>query len=736
MMLKGLAALSRAYLLEALRSKTALFWNLVFPLFFLFGFAIIFGGSDPQRVSFLIPGLLTITMISASFFGVSMTMVMQRETGVYRRFRVTPVSAVTIVLAHAVTAMINMVLSIALQLAAAKVFFKITVAGSWLDLSVAVVLAGFAFIPLGLMIGSVARDSKTAPAITNVLFFPMMFLSGAAVPFFMLPEWLQTIAKFLPATYVVEVLQGIMVRGESLASLVPPAVILWLSGIMAFLVNGLLFRWESTEPIRKERLGLAVAILTLVYIGAFWGVPQLKIAAPPKFEKADGAKSGKPLLLTDCSYIDENGRLVPGAQLLIRNGRIERIVRRGEAIDTSDVEVHHLDGGIVIPGLIDSHVHLGGSGGGSASMQEFSKERVVHDLQTYLGVGVTAFVSLTDDLADLQSLREAVRNGEMRAPRPFFSGPAITAPGGHPAARFEMVPGLAERLTRQVTTAAEAEIAVRELAENHVDLIKLVLEEGDAAFQKLPRLSETALRAAIRTAHALGLKAVVHVQTDAHARLAVDAGADGLEHVPSGLSEATIALMAERGVTLTPTLAVFDGLQKIASGISIADTLVQRWVLPEILHSLNAPTSWISMARQSPVFVKTMQQRFQDAVARTRAAFRQGVRIIAGSDAGNAGTFHGIGLIHELELYAGAADIPLRDVFLSATRFPADRLGRPDLGRIAEGAVADLVVLAANPLATVSAYRQVKWMYFQGKRFTPATLLSQSPGTWKPSMGF
>ncbi len=734
--LTGLVALSHAYLLQTIRSKTALFWNLAFPLFFLFGFAVIFGGSDPQRVSYLVPGLLTITMISASFFGVSLSMVTLRESGVYRRFRVTPIPATSVVLAHAVTALFNLALSIVLQLAVAKMFFKISVSGSWLDLGLGIVLSGFAFIPLGLIVGSVASDSRTAPAITNLLFFPMMFLSGAAFPFFMLPGWLQTIARFLPATYVVEVLQGIMVRGESLAQMSRPVGVLVLSGALAFGLNGLLFRWESIEPVRKERLVTAVAALSLVYGTAFFLIPQFKIATSPQKTHSIQTDEDRALLLTHFAYVDENGALVRNARMLIRGNRIVRIFENGESPDTSGATVHDLEGGYLIPGLIDSHVHLGGSAGGNVSMTEFGKDRMIHDLQVYLGVGVTAFVSLTDDLDDLLSLREAVQRGEMRAPRPFFSGPSLTAPGGHPAARFERVPGLAERLTRQVTTAAEAETAVRALASRHVHLIKLVLEEGDASFQRLPRLSEEALRAAIKTAHEMGLKTTVHVQTDAHARLAIEAGADGLEHVPVDLSDATIALMVRRGVTLTPTLAVAEGMKNVATGAPIEDSLVQRWVMPEILQSLKSPASWINAARQSDAFVQQMRQRFEDQVKRTAAAYRQGVRIIAGSDAGNPSTFHGVSLIRELELYAQRVGMEPRDIFLSATRYPADRLNQPDLGRITEGALADLVVLKANPLQDAGAYCRVSRVYFAGQLLQRDALLTGLPGRWQPRMTF
>ena len=280
-MFRGLGALSKAYLIEELRSKTAIFWTLAFPLLFLIVFAIILGGGDPQRVTFIVPGLLTITIISSTFFGVSMVMVSKRETGVFRRYRVTPVSGVVVVMAHAIIALINLSASIALQLVVAKLAFKITVAGSIPELIVAGFIGAMAFIPLGLIVGSVARDMKTAPAITNLLFFPMMFLSGAAFPFFMLPAWIQNIAKLLPATYVVESLQGVIVRGDNLLAIAQPLFILVLSSVVGFATNGLLFRWESTEPVSMKRVAITVSGLTLVYLLAMIIVPAFKMAQHP-----------------------------------------------------------------------------------------------------------------------------------------------------------------------------------------------------------------------------------------------------------------------------------------------------------------------------------------------------------------------------------------------------------------------------------------------------------------------
>src|SRR5438045_9335489 len=103
--LRGLGALSWAYLLESSRSKSAVFWNLVFPLFTLIGFSYIFGAGEPVPVSRVVPGIMTINLLAAAFFGVSTHMVLLREKEFYRRLWVTPVTALTVVLAPSITAL-------------------------------------------------------------------------------------------------------------------------------------------------------------------------------------------------------------------------------------------------------------------------------------------------------------------------------------------------------------------------------------------------------------------------------------------------------------------------------------------------------------------------------------------------------------------------------------------------------------------------------------------------------
>ena len=104
--LRAVLALYRGHLLTYRRNRTSIYWTLAFPLFFLLMFGYVFGHGDPEAARFVMPGLFTITIISGSVFGIAMRLVTEREIGILRRHRATPVSAVAIVLAHGATAAI------------------------------------------------------------------------------------------------------------------------------------------------------------------------------------------------------------------------------------------------------------------------------------------------------------------------------------------------------------------------------------------------------------------------------------------------------------------------------------------------------------------------------------------------------------------------------------------------------------------------------------------------------
>lgn len=730
---RHLAALVRAFLVEGRRSKAALFWNLAFPLVFLVGLILVFGGDSPRQRLEVLPGVLTINLIAAAFFGISLHMVGLREAGFYRRLKATPIRALTVVLAHSLTSLTMLALSLALQLAVAVWGFGLEIAGAPWQVAAALLVSAVAFIPLGLMVGSAAGNMKSAPAIANLLFFPLIFLSGSAMPLALLPGWIQRIAELLPATYVGEVLRAAILGGRFEPSALAVGVLL-LTGVVALGFDVALFRWESREPLDRGALALALGVLVAIYASLFvFGVDldaRRMPGAPPAAEApaAPGAGEGR-LTLAGMTLLDGDGGRIENAWVQIESGRIVG-VGSGAPPEPLGEALTGLDGLTLIPGLVDSHVHVGGSAGGSSSPGEYLPARVLRDLQVYLALGVTSVVSMTDSLDDLESLRAMVEAGTMRAPRPFFTGPGLTAPGGHPARFFVFVPGLADTMTRQVETADEAAAAARELV-GRVDLLKLYLEAGwvDETF---PVLAAPPLRAAIEAAAERGVASAVHVDSDRHARLAIAAGAASLEHVPPDLAPETIAALAERDIVLVPTLVAFEGLAKLFAGEPLADDpLVERWVDPNILDSLTSPDSWIAQAKSSPASVDYYTERYAKAREALAAAIEGGAPIVAGSDAGNPAAFHGPGLLRELELLVELGLEP-GEALVAATGAAADRLGSDQIGRIAPGAWADLVLLGADPTADIRNLRDVRAVYLAGRRLDRDTLLSTSPGEWMP----
>lgn len=277
--LRGLGPLTRAYLRQSFRSRAAIIWNVVMPMFWLFLYGFIF--ARDSDVSLYMPGLFSITVISGAFFGASYLMVSERETGILRRYRVTPVSPLTLVLANGIRAVATMSVSLTLQASVGWLVFRYQINGSLLLTALVMLIGAVAFVPLGLFVGSVAQDMRTAPGINNLVVLPMIFSTGAAVPFFMLPDWIQLIGRMLPSSYLVEALHGVMLRNEGPAQLAGPLLVLLSTAVIGALANSWVFRWESSQPVDKRRLLMALSALLVLWAGAALLVPAFGMAVQP-----------------------------------------------------------------------------------------------------------------------------------------------------------------------------------------------------------------------------------------------------------------------------------------------------------------------------------------------------------------------------------------------------------------------------------------------------------------------
>lgn len=297
-------------------------------------------------------------------------------------------------------------------------------------------------------------------------------------------------------------------------------------------------------------------------------------------------------VLRGATVLDGLGGRIDNARVVIRDHKVSEVsIDRAEDPLPAGAETEDLTGKFLIPGLFDSHVHLGGSGGIGGGLVEQSDERQVHDLQAYLASGVTSILSLTDDPEALEGCAASSSAGTMRAPRTFFAGASITAPEGHPAAMFQV----RSRPRRSAHEAGEDARRGPERRHRPVSPQRRFGETGPRArFRRgrpMPRLDLEVFKAAVAEAKKeRGLKVTVHVGTDADARAAVEAGADGLEHMARGLSAETIALMAARKVTFTPTLTVYDFDWK-RTMLQTADDHLRRLVIPRSSQAFSIPRS-------------------------------------------------------------------------------------------------------------------------------------------------
>lgn len=714
-MIRATLALIRAQLTEMRRSRTAIFWMTAFPIGFLLLFGFVMARGDARVMAFMMPGLLTTTLMSGALFGVALPLVQQREIGLLRRLRVTPLPAVSVALAHGVTAILTGLLSIGVLMFMARLLFGMQMAGSWPTLIGAYLCGACALVPMGLLVGSTARDIRTAPAIANLLFFPMMFLSGSAMPFAVLPDGVKRFARLLPTTYLNEAYAGVIVRGEGLATLAGSLLVLLAIGVVGIVLTSTLFRWEGTEPIPRRAVATIVAAFAVTLGVSALAAPAFKMGDMPGARRVEaGEAAGQVLVLRGATVLDGLGGRIVNARVVIRDHRIGEVSLDDDRVPLPDgATVEDVRGRFLIPGLIDSHVHWGGSGGIGAAPIEMTADRLAHDRRATVAAGVTAVVSLTDDVTEMRRLSDETAAGRGTAPRTFYAGPSVTAKGGHPTEMFSFLPGLAELLTRQVETPEQARAAIVELDRERVDLVKLVLEPGFAD-RPLPRMKDAVFRAAMTEAASRRMRTTVHVGTDADVRLAIEAGASGIEHTARGLTDDTITMMAAKKITFTPTLVVLDWewKRRVARG---GDADVRRLAMPAIMQTLLDRQSPLASMLREGAMADTMARAFAGAMQQVAKAIRAGVPVIAGSDAGNPVTFHGISLIRELELLAEAG-MPLADVLKAATSRSADRLGQSQLGRIAAGAIADIVVLDADPTDAASAYRQVSSVYLGGRK--------------------
>lgn len=409
-----------------------------------------------------------------------------------------------------------------------------------------------------------------------------------------------------------------------------------------------------------------------------------------------------PLIITNVTAIDFRGkrpRILAGASIQIEAGRIVRIVQQGEPLQAIGAATFDGAGLTVIPGLHDMHVHIWDQS----------------ELAANLMHGVTTVRNMSGMPFHLR-LSERVEAGEVCGPHLFTSGPILNSNG------------------------PDSQI-YHQLVENEEEARGAVRQQYAAGFRRLKiysNLSGEAYRGVRDEARQLGMIVTGHApegerRFDAEGRpqftlnfdLALTDGFETIEHVEAiawhGLqgspdhakARALARRIAAAKGTVTPTLVAHLNLVEVAQSGGAYAYRSGVETMPPLAQLVAGP----SIARWAQAQALPERKKHEFFMEFTRILDEEGVRLVAGSDAGIFANIPGESLLDELELLAGALASPFKAI-KAATATPAEVLGRKDeTGCLGEGCAADLVLYRCNPLMDINCLRRPEAVVMRGRLF-------------------
>ncbi len=228
------------------RNPTAAFFSFVLPLIFLFLFGAVFSGNQ-ANLNVLVPGIAGLSVMATTFNALATQMTFLREQGVLKRVRGTPLPGTSYLSGIIGSAATNAVIQILIIIVAGKLFFGLGWPKDWAELAVFTVLGVACFAAMGVAFSHVIPNFEAAPAYTNLVFLPMIFISGVFFDVDNVPTFLRDIANALPLVHVINGISAALVTGapitDHLSDLAVVAV--WTLACVILAVRG--FSWSARD---------------------------------------------------------------------------------------------------------------------------------------------------------------------------------------------------------------------------------------------------------------------------------------------------------------------------------------------------------------------------------------------------------------------------------------------------------------------------------------------------------
>jgi len=457
---------------------------------------------------------------------------------------------------------------------------------------------------------------------------------------------------------------------------------------------------------RVAGLALAASLAATTTVASGQAPSAARTAAKP------AAKAAVTLAIVGGTLLDGyGGPPLANAVVLIAGDRISAVGAEGKLSVPEGVRVIDANGYTVMPGLIDTHVHLDLLGHGDYPewhdmVRADYGEVMARSASQLLAHGVTTARDAGGELTASVRTRERIKKGEIPGPRLLVSGGWIQNWPPDRAARHY------RRFNVNVATAAEAGAAAAKLFDGGADMIKaytgLTLEQ---------------MRAITTEAHKRGKRVGAHVYTDEEIRVAIEGGVDILDHAGSGhqnplYTTETIRLMAARQIPIAQSIAHRVALYPahVAWPERVEDQDLKeelgRFATP-IVASLEHLPSLSYFAR--------IQTQVRVAPAAARQLVDGGCRIIMGTDSGTPGYFHSEAVWREADALVTLAGLSPNEVIVASTQLAAQALGI-DTGLVAPGRLADVILVRGNPLDDIQALKHVELVVQNGVVHDPDVL--------------
>ena len=232
-----------------IRNMNMVIFAVILPLVVLVILGFLYGtspASEGAGFTFLeqsIGALCTISNCAAGLMGLPLVVSEYRERKILKRFKVTPISPVMLLTVEFLIYVIYSVISLATIIPVAMMFWKVEIHGSWIAFVGSWLLTTVSTLSIGMMVGGIAQNAKTASVIACILYFPMLIFSGATLPFEVMPKGMQTVVQFFPITQGIQLMKSTFL-GTPLSNAWLPVFVMLAITIICSSVAIKSFKWE------------------------------------------------------------------------------------------------------------------------------------------------------------------------------------------------------------------------------------------------------------------------------------------------------------------------------------------------------------------------------------------------------------------------------------------------------------------------------------------------------------